>query len=211
MPVKKLAFKKKPPSSACLVRAVSTVLKRELGDEQLARLQPVFDAELKQHVFIAGAAPPPPWSPPKPCLSRLVLEALISQDLLPDGKPVALAGPVIGAATLNLKLSKVVARRAIESVIVHKREELKSSGELSVDLFEDDAKLFSSISRIGADVLGGAGKRAIGAVQGDAVLELHDSSQLLGGRDTRGFGLVTCQKGMVVFQRVVRELLAERA
>ena len=211
MPVKKLAFKKKPPSSACLVRAVSTVLKRELGDEQLARLQPVLDAELKQHVFIAGAAPPPPWSPPKPCLSRLVLEALISQDLLPDGKPVALAGPVIGAATLNLKLSKVVARRAIESVIVHKREELKSSGELSVDLFEDDAKLFSSISRIGADVLGCAGKRAIGAVQGDAVLELHDSSQLLGGRDTRGFGLVTCQKGMVVFQRVVRELLAERA
>ena len=209
MSVKKHAFKKNPPSSACLVRAVANVLKRELGDEELARLQPMFDSELKQQVFSPGAAPPPPWSPPKPCLSRLVLEALISQDLLPDGKPVALAGPVIGAATLNLKLSKVVARRAIESVIANKREELKSSGELKADLFEDDAKLYASISRIGADVLGCAGKRAIDAVQGDAVVELQDASQLLGGRDTRGFGLVVCQKGMAVFEGVVRELLQE--
>ena len=209
MSVKKHAFKKNPPSSACLVRAVANVLKRELGDEELVRLQPMFDSELKQQVFSPGAAPPPPWSPPKPCLSRLVLEALISQDLLPDGKPVALAGPVIGAATLNLKLSKVVARRAIESVIANKREELKSSGELKADLFEDDAKLYASISRIGADVLGCAGKRAIDAVQGDAVVELQDASQLLGGRDTRGFGLVVCQKGMAVFEGVVRELLQE--
>ena len=116
---------------------------------------------------------------------------------------------MIGAATLNLKLSKVVARRAIESVIANKREELKSSGELKADLFEDDAKLYASISRIGADVLGCAGKRAIDAVQGDAVVELQDASQLLGGRDTRGFGLVVCQKGMAVFEGVVRELLQE--
>ena len=37
MSVKKHAFKKNPPSSACLVRAVANVLKRELGDEELAR------------------------------------------------------------------------------------------------------------------------------------------------------------------------------
>ena len=203
-------FGKKPPSSSSLARAVKRVLKQELKDDDLvARIQQLVDSEIGQPVFRVGELPP--WQPPKPQLSRLVLEAFVSTDPLPDGKPVVLPGLVIGPTTMNLRLYKIVARRAIESVIANHRESLQASGELKADLFADDAKLYASISRIGADVLGAIARKAAEAVQGktDVVVEVHDSSNHLGGRETRGFGLVVCQKGLQLVEQIVSDLLQE--
>ena len=203
-------FGKKPPSSSSLARAVKRVLKQELKDDDLvARIQQLVDSELGQPVFRVGELPP--WQPPKPQLSRLVLEAFVSPAPLPDGKPVVLPGLVIGPSTMDLRLYKVVARRAIELVIANHRESLLSSGELKADLFEDNARLYAAISRIGADVLGAIARRAAEAVQGktDVVVDVHDSSSHLGGRETRGFGLVVCQKGLRLVEQIVSDLLQE--
>jgi hypothetical protein len=209
---RKPGFGKKTPSSSALARAVKHVLKQELKDDDLlARIQQLFDLEVGQQVFCVGDSPPAPWQPPKPLLSRLVLEAFVSSAPLPDGKPVVMPSLVIGPTTMNLRLYKIVARRAIEFVIANHRESLQASGELKGDLFADDAKLYASISRIGADVLGAIARRAAEAVQGktDMVVEVHDSSNHLGGRETRGFGLVVCQKGRQLVEQIVRDLLQE--
>ena len=209
---RKPGFGKKPPSSARLARAVKRVLKQELKDDDLvARIQQLVDSDVGQPVFCVGDSPPTPWQPPKPQLSRLVLEAFVSSAPLPDGKPVVLPSLVIGPTTMNLRLYKIVARRAIESVIANHRESLQASGELKADLFANDVKLYASISRIGADVLGAIARKAAEAVQGktDMVVEVHDSSNHLGGRETRGFGLVVCQKGRQLVEQIVRDLLQE--
>ena len=96
-------------------------------------------------------------------------------------------------------------------MIANHRESLQASGELKADLFADDVKLYASISRIGADVLGAIARKAAEAVQGktDMVVEVHDSSSHLGGRETRGFGLVVCQKGLQLVEQIVGDLLQE--
>lgn len=89
-------------------------------------------------------------------------------------------------------------------MIANQREELESSGELKADLFEDDAKLFSSISRIGARLRGEACDRCrAGGCRGGAARRFPTL------RRERHTGLVVCQKGMAVFEGVVRELLQE--
>ena len=209
--IRKPTFTKKHTSSSSLVRAVRLALKQVLKDDDLtARIQRLVDSEVGHPVFYAQSelslAPYP-----KPKLSRLVLEALVGSTPLPDGQPVALALKVIGASTLNLRLFNIVARRAIESVIANRRESLRAGGELSADLFEDDAKLYASIARAGADVLGVIARRADEAVQGrtDVVVELHGWTKQLCVRKTHGFGLVVCQEGMHLVQQIARELMLE--
>ena len=209
---KKRSFANKPPSSSRLVRAVQLVLEQALKqhDGMTARIHHLLDSEIGRPVFcVQGDSSLAPWQPPKPGLSRLVLEALVSPTPLPDGKPVALALTVIGVATLNLRLFKIVARRAIESVIANRRESLQTGGELKAELFQDDAKLYASISRIGADVLGVIARRAAAAIQGrtDVVVDLHDWNKQLCGRETRGFGLVVCGNGLQLVRQIGRELL----
>jgi len=210
---------RKRPTSAALLRAIKKVMKAELGATAIARWHDQLDEEIGEAVFgDVSSTPVAPttttskvWCPAKPRLARLLMHAIVSTEPLADGKPVALAAPLtLGVA--NGPLAKIVSRRVVDVVIAKHSDELRACGELRASLFAENAEkqLAASIAHHATDMLTYVATRAKELAHADehAILELQTVDQTLHGRETRGSGLVVCERGMALVQRAVDAILS---
>jgi len=195
------------------------VMRTELGAIAIARWHDQLDEEIGAPVFgnqastsvAATAAVNKVWCPAKPRLARLLVQALISNEPLPDGKPVPVAAPLT-LGSPNRTLTKIIARRVVDRVIAKHGDELRSGGELRAGLFAQNAEkqLAASIARHATDVLTYITTRAkeLAGADESPILELQTVDQMLHGRETRGSGLVVCEHGMVLIRRAADAILS---
>lgn len=208
---------RKRPSSTILVRAVKKVMKGELGAAAIARWHDLLDTELGEAVFSdraeipTGLALPTEkiWCPTKPHLARMLARALVSKELLSDGKPVAVTAP-LALGSHKGPLAKIISRRVVDLLVAKNRDELRASGELRADLFAENAEkqLAASIARHATDVLTyvSARARALAADGGHVILEMQTVDQTLHGRETRGSGIVVCETGMALIEQAAQAI-----
>jgi len=217
---------RKRPTSATLVRAIAKVMKAELSATAIARWHDQLDEAIGESFFTPGPKADEPsmlglpvptgpqmWCPVKPTTARLLLEALISTEQLPDGRPIALAAPLAIGSPQGSKVAKILSRRLVELVIARHNGTLRSSGEIRAQLFVEgfENRLCAAIARHATDVITYVSSRAKDlAVEeqiGDVLMEMQTVDQYLHGRETRGSGLVVCEKGLTLIEKVVRQML----
>ena len=201
------------------MRAIKKVMKAELGNVAISRWNALIDAEIGQCTFsdpIDGANTVPStkiWCPAKPSVARIIARALRSQELLPDGKPVAVTAPLTLDSEYKGCLYKIISRRLVDLVIAKYGNELKTSGEIRAELFVENAEkqLAASIARPVTDLLTYITARARGQVQagGRVVIEMQTVDQTLHGRETRGSGLVVCSQGMALIEEIAQDIITQ--
>ena len=210
---------RKRPAPLTLMRAIKKVMKAELGSVAISRWNALLDAEVGQRTFTdpiddANTAPfTKIWCPAKPGVARILARALQSQELLPDGKPVAVTAPLTLDSEYKGSLSKIISRRLVDLVIAKYGSELKMCGEIRPGLFVENAEkqLAASIARPVTDLLTYVTARAKELVQeGErVVIEMQTVDQTLHGRETRGSGLVVCSQGMALIERIAHEIITQ--
>ena len=210
---------RKRPTSTALLCAIKKVMKAELGAAAIARWHDQLDEEIGEVVFNDPAGTPAApavtrnkiWCPAKPRIARLLVEALVSKELLADGKPVAIAAPLTLGSPKGA-LAKIISRRVVDVVIAKHGDELRACRELRAELFAENAEkhLAASIARHATDVLTYITARAKELAHADEqpILELQTVDQTLHGRETRGSGLVVCEHGMALIRRVAEAVLS---
>ena len=218
---------RKRPTSTTLVRAIAKVMKTELSSTAIARWHDQLDEAIGEPFFNAApnigtrtnetgmlALPAPKmWCPVKPETARLLVEALVSTEPLPDGRPIAIAAPLAIGSPQGSKVAKIISRRLVELVIAKHYDTLRSSGEVREQLFVEgsEKQLCAAIARHATDVITYVSSRAkelaVEEQIGDVLLEMQTVDQYLHGRETRGSGLVVCEKGMALIEEVVRQML----
>ena len=208
---------RKRPASTVIVRAIERVMKAELGASAIARWHDLLDVEIGDAVFndpvdtSVGLALPlrKVWCPTKPCVARMLAQALVSKELLPDGKPVAVMAP-LALGSFKGPLAKIISRRVIDLLISKRGDELRTCGELREGLFAENTEkqLAASIARHATDVLTYVTARARELVkEGEhVILEMQTVDQTLHGRETRGSGLVVCEKGMALIEQAAQAI-----
>ena len=185
----------------------------------MTRWQDQLDDELGEAIFNQASDTPPRsasdshhnkvWCPTKPYIAELLARVLKSNDQLVDGMPVTIQAPIALGSTR--RLAKIVSRRLTELTIAKYKDELRSSGEIRSELFVESAEkqLAASMARHATDILGyiatcannNAGSEA------DVVIEMQTVDQTLAGRETRGSGLVVCERGLELVYSVVDAIL----
>jgi hypothetical protein len=207
---------RKRPAPATLMRAVKKVMKAELGSVAIARWHTLLDEEIGESVFSDPLHAQPAsitkiWCPTKPRVARILAQALQSQELLSDGKPVAVTAPLTLGSEHQGCLSKLISRRLVDMVIAKYGQELRECGEIRIDLFAENAEkqLAASIARPVTDLLTYATARAKELVRDGerVVIEMQTVDQTLHGRETRGSGLVVCEKGMALIEKIAHEII----
>lgn len=218
---------RKRPTSSTLLRAIAKVMKTELSSTAIARWHEQLDEEIGEPFFIPNPAGPmdsflalpapalqKTWCPSKPETARLLVNALVSKSVLADGRPVALVAPLTIGSTKGVEMAKIVSRRLVELVITNEYEKLRASGEIRADLFAEGAEkqLSAALARHATDVITYVSTRAKEIAMDekieDVVLEMQTVDQYLHGRETRGSGLVVCEKGMRLVEKVVKGMAA---
>lgn len=200
-------------------------MKAELSPKAIARWhnqldevigEPFFNPILRvDDAFLALPAPtgPKTWCPVKPHIAHLLMEALVSIEPLPDGRPVALAAPLAIGTPGGSKVAKIISRRLVELVITKHYDTLRSSGEIREQLFVEgsEKQLCAAIARHATDVLSYVSSRAKELADEEhmagILMEMQTVDQYLYGRETRGSGLVVCDKGMALIERIARQIV----
>lgn len=216
-----LSRPRKRPTVAVLMRAIKKVMKVELGTVAITRWHEQLDNEIGELVFsgAANAAAMPVtttnhmakvWCPVKPRLARLLVQAIVSKECLSDGKPVAILAPIAFGSTKG-PLAKIINRRVVDLVITKHGDVLRACGELRADLFVENAEkqLAAAIARHATDVLTYVTARARELAHADeeVILEMQTVDQTLHGRETRGSGLVCCEKGTALVHEAADAIL----
>ena len=218
-----------------LVQVMLGVMQQELGTEALARWKDTLDAQLGDNLFgslkalKAKAAQPRPigpvvmasWVPNHPKIARLLLEAFQHGDEpLPDGKPVRIHTTTADGRSL----SKVMAKRAIEWVQHRHPNALQLTGELTAEQLGDPFRFQRVVGRSATDLMAylhslasaecaasDAEASADELTDDDAVImtvmELHRTDERLAGPETRGSGLVVCERGWSLLGRAIAKTL----
>jgi hypothetical protein len=202
-----------------VARAVLAVMKQELSAEALLRWQEKLDATLGDALFSTTKAPTdkqqaPPrpigpvamvsWVPKHPKVARLLLEAFLrGDDPLPDGKPSRIRTTTVDGRSL----SKLMVKRAIEWVQHNHPGAFESTGELAAEQLADNGRLQRVVGRAATDLMAYLHSTATAMRDDEAVLELHRTDERLSGIDTRGSGLVVCDRGWSLFGRAVAKMI----
>ena len=216
---------RKRPTSTTLLRAFAKVMKAELGATAITRWHEQLDEAIGEPFFNSGAKADEPvmdvsvtngpktWCPVKPQIARLLVEALISTEPLPDGRPIALAAPLAIGPPHGSKVAKIISRRLVELVIAKHYDTIRTSGEIREPLFAhgSEKQLSAAIARHATDVITyvqSCAKELAAEEKIEGVLmEMQTVDQYLHGRETRGSGLVVCEKGMALIERVVHQTI----
>jgi hypothetical protein len=224
-------------SVLAVARAVAVVMQRELGGDALARWQGLIDAELGEQLFgrinilkhvsrpMAKPTPQPPpspsksdttppsvpstkgWAPTRPKLAALLLKAFESDQQMADGQRVTIC---VQAAD-GSDLFKIMSKRSIAWVMANHRDAVLTSGEFSSEHLASEARLLKVMARAGSDVLAFIHATALGMcdeADGDVMLSLQGTDQRLSGINTRGSGVVFCDRGRALFERALSETRA---
>jgi hypothetical protein len=218
-------------NTLALARVVVSVMERELSQEAQRRWKVQLDEALGETFFgplkapkggcrgsIEKRAAPPTqesacgtvlaWAPRHTKLALLILAAFQHKnELLADGKPALLSSLTADGKVL----SKIMAKRTIAWIQQTQPEAFAASGELTREQLGDMIRLQKVVGRTSADVFAYVQSivmRDAGGVDGGVVLELHNTDQRLSGLETRGSGIVLCEKGLELFEGVVAKTLA---
>ena len=160
------------------------------------------------------------WVPNHPKIARLLLEAFQHGDEpLPDGKPVRIHTTTADGRSL----SKVMAKRAIEWVQHRHPSALQSTGELTAEQLADPFRFQRVVGRSATDLMAYLHSLASAECAADdaeasadefvddasttTVLELHRTDERLAGPETRGSGLVVCERGWSLLGRAIAKTL----
>ena len=210
---------RKRPTSTVLLRAITKVMKAELSAAAIARWNEQLDEAIGEPIFnrsptepreLSVVEAPKAWCPAKPQLAHWLLEAVLSKEPLKDGRPAALAAPLTLGSSKG-KLAKIISRRLVDLVVAKHFEELRASGELRSELFASEAnkQLCAAIARHATDVLTYVAARAKELDEGDGqvIIEMQTVDQCLHGRETRGSGLVVCERGMSCVEKAAQAMI----
>lgn len=214
---------RKRPTSTTFLRAIAKVMKAELSATAISRWHKQLDEAIGEPFFIPSPNKPEEplltlpvpavsktWCPTKPVVTRLLVNALVSKALLPDGRPVALAAPLSIGSPKGFEMAKIISRRLVELVVTNHYDTLRSADEFRADLFAKGAErqLGAAIARHATDVIAYVATRAneLAAKENveNVVLEIQTVDQYLHGRETRGSGLVVCEAGMRLVEKAVK-------
>ena len=210
-------------SVAHVAKAVVAVMRRELGDRALERWQELIDAELGEPLFgtlAVAKSPPRPkplpaakplvdpssWAPSKPKLTALVLDA-IGRGLgrVPyDGPPMVMEASM-SLGTARRSLSKLMLKRAIDWLMTHRAQNIRTSGEIRPDQLEDRVRTYRAVVRAATDALSYLHAAAIASTAStgeheddeDAVLYLQTADDRLGGENVL---IATCVAVLIIYQ-----------
>lgn len=223
-----------------VAQAVMKVVAQELGEKACKCWPELIDEELGEALFVemrvkkdcravapsrecsASAAA---WTPNKPKLTRLMLAALVGcgSNLIPadaeeEEPPLVVEAPMSLRTDQHCKcvrLSKLLARRAVESIQRHRRDALKASGELSDEQLQCPVRSGRALARVASDTLAYLSAVAVegrslcdGESDEDVVVELHGTDQRLVGISTRGCGIVFNARGRALFEAAVETMRA---
>ena len=121
------------PTSTVLLRAIAKVMSAELSSSAIRRWQTqlnelIGESVFKVHTGTAGSKHPngsitsKAWCPQKPRTASLLLQALVANERLPDGRSVAFAAPVVLSPLKRAKIAKILCRRLVECVVSKHRD-----------------------------------------------------------------------------------------
>ena len=115
--------------------------------------------------------------------------------------------------TARRSLSKLMLKRAIDWLMTHRAQNIRTSGEIRPDQLEDRVRTYRAVVRAATDALSYLHAAAIASTAStgeheddeDAVLYLQTADDRLGGVESKGCGLVFCAKGRTLVDRVLSQ------
>lgn len=115
-----------------------------------------------------------------------------------------------------MRLHKLMAKRAIEWLQVHKADALNASCEDRPGEHVESSVSYAQkvAERAATDALAylhASASAALYAGEPGVILDLHRADQRLSGVDSRGTGIVMCEAGQELFHRALTETLARLA
>ena len=145
----------------------------------------------------------------RPKITAAVLDSMLGDDTLADGRGVRLGVPGCLGAMGNVE--KLLGRRVVQWLREHRGDLLLPGGELSGEKLSNVSRLKRTLSRLVSDTMVFVYKRATANAEGKldgVVLELQSTTQTLWSKALRGSGVAFCQKGRGIFEEAVADIRA---
>lgn len=145
----------------------------------------------------------------RPKITAAVLDSMLGDDTLADGRGVRLGVPGCLGAMGNVE--KLLGRRVVQWLREHRGDLLLPGGELSGEKLSNVSRLKRTLSRLVSDTMVFVYKRATANAEGrldGVVLELQSTTQTLWSKALRGSGVAFCQKGRGIFEEAVADIRA---
>ena len=218
---------KSKKSVISVAKAVVSVMRRELGEDAVARWRSLLDTELGESFFesledgkgatkpirkpAAHMTTPTTWTPHKPKTVLLLLDTFRRADELSvkEGGETLITNVPVSIGTANRALAKLMAKRAVDWMALHRKDELRATAELAEDQLDDSLRLHRVLARVAADTLAylHVAATAMRLGEDEVLLELQVAEQRVVGLSTKGCGIVFCAKGRALFERAMEQTI----